>query len=253
MAKRRKKRLNATKLDILQVANKMFLEKGFTKTSAQAISEELEISTGNLTYHFPSKEDILVVLVEMFCKFSWDLLQREIDDGKSSLLALCMELTAMAAMADESEIAKDFYLALYSHPSTLEIAIKNDKERAKSVMKEYTEGWTEEQFRMTQTMVSGIEYTTLMTTERALSLEQRIKGALNGVMMLYGIPEEVRVMKIEKILAMDYRAIGRKMLHEFIEYVENATEEQLYDVVEKSKKDIAEAKETLYGAEESDE
>ena len=252
MARRRKKRLNPTKLDILQVANKMFLEKGFTKTSAQAISEELDISTGNLTYHFPSKEDILTVLVEMFCEFSWNLLEREIDDGKSSLLALCMELTAMAAMADESEVAKDFYLALYSHPSTLEIAIKNDKERAKAVMNDYTEGWTEEQFRMTQTMVSGIEYTTLMTTERALSLEQRISGALNGVMMLYGIPKDVRDVKISKILAMDYRAIGRKMLKEFTEYVENATEEQLYDIVEKSKKERAEAMEVIYGAEEQE-
>lgn len=242
---RRKKRLNRTKLEILQVANRMFLEKGFTKTSAQAISEELEISTGNLTYHFHSKEDILTVLVEIFCEFSWDLLQQEIDDGKSSLLALCMELTAMAAMADESEIAKDFYLALYSHPATLEIAIKNDKERAKVVMKDYTEGWTEERFRMTQTMVSGIEYTTLMTTERSLSLEQRIMGALNGVMMLYGIPENVRVVKIKKILAMDYRAIGRKMLQKFVEYVENATEETLYDAVEKSKKEKIEAIENM--------
>lgn len=242
---RRKKRLNRTKLEILQVANRMFLEKGFTKTSAQAISEELEISTGNLTYHFHSKEDILTVLVEIFCEFSWDLLQQEIDDGKSSLLALCMELTAMAAMADESEIAKDFYLALYSHPATLEIAIKNDKERAKVVMKDYTEGWTEERFRMTQTMVSGIEYTTLMTTERSLSLEQRIMGALNGVMMLYGIPENVRAVKIKKILAMDYRAIGRKMLQKFVEYVENATEETLYDAVEKSKKEKIEAIENM--------
>ena len=53
------------------------------------------------------------------------------------------------------------------------------------------EGWTEERFRITQTMVSGIEYTTLMTTGKALSLEQRIMGAINGVMLLYGIPVEL--------------------------------------------------------------
>ena len=232
----KRKKINSTKLEILQVANRMFLERGFSKTTAHAICDELEISTGNLTYHFPGKEDILAVLVEMLCQFQWDMLKREMNDGKTSLLALCMELTAMAAMSDESEIAKDFYLALYSHPRTLEIAIRNDKERAKIVLADYTKDWTEDRFRMTQTMVSGIEYTTLMTTEKALSLEQRIEGSLDGVMKLYDIPEEIRKEKLAKIMAMDYRGIGRKMLQEFIEYVENATEE----IIEAALKKLAE-------------
>ena len=46
---------NSTKTEIVRVATRMFLEKGFTNTSVKMISDELGISTGNLTFHFPSK------------------------------------------------------------------------------------------------------------------------------------------------------------------------------------------------------
>ena len=51
-----RRRANTTKLEIIQVATQMFMERGFTETSAKAVSDKLDISTGNLTFHFPTKE-----------------------------------------------------------------------------------------------------------------------------------------------------------------------------------------------------
>jgi len=94
----KRKRVSATKLDILKVVSRIFLEKGYTATTSRMICEELEISTGNLTYHFPTKEHILAVLVELLCEFQDEMMEQSIDEGKTSLMALCMELTAMAAI-----------------------------------------------------------------------------------------------------------------------------------------------------------
>lgn len=49
-----------TKIEIIQVETRMFLEKGCSATSIKAISNELEMSTGNLTFHFPTKEPLPV-------------------------------------------------------------------------------------------------------------------------------------------------------------------------------------------------
>ena len=57
-----RRKSNLTKLEIMQVAMKMFLEKGFTNTSAKAISNELNISTGNLTFYFPTKNYMISAL-----------------------------------------------------------------------------------------------------------------------------------------------------------------------------------------------
>ena len=83
-----KRRGHTTKMEIIQVALRTFMKKGYSNTSAKVICEELDISTGNLTYHFPTKEHILTVLVEMLCDFQWKMMERETDEGRSSLLAL---------------------------------------------------------------------------------------------------------------------------------------------------------------------
>lgn len=219
-----------TKLEIIRVATKKFLEGGYTKTSIKAISDELEMSTGNLTFHFPTKEHLLAGLVEMLCKYQGKLIEREANEGYSSVMAICLELMSMASACEENEIAKDFFISAYSSPIALEIIRKNDTERAKLVFAEYCEGWTHEQFVEAEILVSGIEYATFMTTDDSVSLETRISGALNNILTIYGVPEEIRKMKIEKVLAMDYTKIGTLILKEFIEYVENSTEQALEEI-----------------------
>ena len=91
------KKLNATKKEIIQIATRLFLERGFTDTSVKLISDELEISTGNLTFHFHTKEDMLAVLVEMLCDYQWKTMESSLNEGSSSLMTLCLELAAMAA------------------------------------------------------------------------------------------------------------------------------------------------------------
>ena len=46
-------------------------------------------------------------------------------------------------------------------------------------------------------------------------------------MMIYRVPEEIRKTKIGKVLAMDYRAMGQRILGEFRDYIERVNEEAL--------------------------
>lgn len=220
-----KRKVNTTKLDIIRVASNLFLENGFTNTSARAICTELDISLGNLTFHFPSKEHLLAVLTHMLCDFQWKLMREEADDGISLVLAVCLELMAMASVAEDDEIAKDFFISAYTSPRTLEIIRKNDTERAKTVFTEYCKDWTNEQFVEAEALVSGIEYATLMTTETSSPLDVRIAGALDVILTIYQVPEEIRKKKIKKVLSMDYKKIGKRIFKEFKEYIEEVNEQ----------------------------
>lgn len=225
MARIDKSRL--TKLEIIEVATRQFIENGYSNTPVKSICAELEMSPGNMTFYFPTKEHLLAELVDMLCDFQWKLMEKEADDGMSSIMALCLELTAMAIMCEENETAKEFYLSAYTSPMCLEIIRKNDRERAMQVFKEYCPDWTQEQFAEAEILVSGIEYATLMTTDGAVSVETRIAGALNQILGIYGIPEERRKAKIQQVFAMDYRGIGRRVLQEFKEYVKDTNEQAI--------------------------
>lgn len=229
------KHISATKLEIIQVALRMFLERGYSAASLKSISDEVNISTGNLTFHFPTKEHMLSVLVEMLCEFQWSMMERAADERRSSLLAQCLELAAMAAICEDSEIGRDFYLSAYTHPSSLEIIRKNDAQRAKAVFGEYCVDWSDLKYREAETLVSGIEYATMMKTPGSAPLSVRIAGAVGAIMLIYCVPEEIREKKIKKVLRSDYRLLGKRLLSEFREYVNSFDEAALERVFERIK------------------
>ena len=221
------KKLNTTKKEIIQIATRLFLEKGFSDTSVKLISDTLGISTGNLTFHYPTKEHLLSVLVKMLCDFQWRCMETALEEGSSPLMALCLELAAMTAMCEENEIARDFYLSAYKHTMTLNTIRLNDRKKNQKLFAAYCQDWDETQFSEAETLVSGIEYATLMNTPCSPALPIRIAGALKTIMKMYGVPDVQCDECIERVLQMDYRSIGHRVLKEFNNYVLNVSEEQL--------------------------
>lgn len=224
-------RAELTRNEIIRVAANRFLNDGYTKTTVASMAKALSMSTGNMTFHFPTKEHMLAELVDMLGKYQQKRMEEEARDGTSSIMAICLELLTIASACEQDEIAKEFFLASYTSPLCVEHIRKNDKERAKDAFKEYCTHWTEEQFEEAGILVSGIEYATLMTTSDTACLEHRISGALNTILQIYNVPELVRKQKIEKVISMDYNALGLQVLENFRTYVDRETEQAIFNLL----------------------
>ncbi|MBO5213102.1 MAG: helix-turn-helix transcriptional regulator [Clostridia bacterium] len=231
------KRLNRidTRLEIIRAATKMFLEDGFDSTSAARIASSIGISTGNLTFHFPKKEHLLVEAVEELCDFQWKIMKQNIGEGESALMAYCLEITAIASCCEKNEKAKSFYSAAYSHPMTLAIIQKNDTKKAKEVFGQYHPDWNEKKFENMENIVSGIEFTALFTPGERTPLNERLDYALNAILLLYEIPAGVRESIINKVLSSDYASIGKRIFSEFTEYANRVNDEALENAIERNR------------------
>ena len=191
-----------------------------------------------MTFHFPTKDHMLVELVDILCKYQWNLMKDEAKDGYSSIMALCLELLTIASACEQDEVAKDFFLSTYRSELCMDLIRKNDKERAKEIFKEYCTDWTDEYFEEAETLVSGIEYATIFTTSESAPLEVRVGGALKTILSIYNVPKEVRDQKVHKALSMDYKSLGLDTLKKFRKYVDKSTEQALFDLLKR--KQIAE-------------
>lgn len=210
-----------TKLEIIKLASEMFLTYGYSETSTKRIAKELDISVGNLAYHFPTKEHLLVELTERLCDYHLIVMEEVIDEGRTSLLAYLLELTSMMAICDENDVAKDLYTSVYKNSLTLKMIREADAKKVKDIFKEYCPYWTEEDFVLTENLVSGIEYASIMKENvENIPLERRIIKTLNTVMKAYNVPADIRELKIKKIRSINYRKIGRQFIEGFNEYVE---------------------------------
>jgi len=216
----RKKVVNETKNAIIRVAIEMFLERGFTNTSARAIAAELGISTGNITFYFPSKEHLLMVLVEMLCDSQWSMLEQQADEEETALIAFCMETMTVAAACEQNEIARDLFLSVFQSELCRNLLRENHVARAERIFSEYCGDWTHQQFRIAEILVMGIQYAVIIPTDVEIPLSERIAGALNQILSIYGVPENNRAEKIRRILALDYNDIRQRVREGSLRYVD---------------------------------
>ena len=220
-----------TRKEIIAEASRQFLEKGYSHTTIASIAEALEMSKGNLTFYYPTKEHLLAELVDALCDFHWKQMEIEADEGISSILAVCLELTAMAGACEDNAVIRDFFISAYTSPICLDVIRKNDAKRARDVFAAFRPDWSEVEFREAELLVSGIEYGTLMTTDRSIPFETRISGAIHNILGIFGVPEDIRNTKLKKVFSMDYRNIGKKALADFKIYVEAVNQQALLDLL----------------------
>lgn len=209
-----------TKEMVIQLVSKRYIENGFTETDTKNIARELGISTGNINFHYPTKEHLLTEFVKELCDFQWRLIDLLENEDKSPLLALCIEFATMAAAAEENEAIRDIYISAYTHPMSLAVIRENDTRKTQQIFSEFNPDWTDEQFKVMENLYSGIEYAMFSSVgQENVSLDMRVACGLDAAMRLYNVPETLRNQKIEKITAMDYRSLGRKILTDFKDYI----------------------------------
>ena len=216
----RKKVVNETKNAIIRVAIEMFLERGFTNTSVRAIAAELGISTGNITFYFPSKEHLLMVLVEMLCDSQWSMLEQQADEEETALMAFCMETMTVAVACEQNEIARDLFLSVFQSELCRNLLRENHVARAERIFSEYCGDWTHQQFLIAEILVMGIQHAVIIPTDVEIPLSERIAAALNQILSIYGVPENNRAEKIRRILAMDYNDIRQRVREGSLRYVD---------------------------------
>ena len=209
-----------TKEMIVQIASKLYLEKGFTETSNKEICDILKISTGNLTFYYPQREHVLTEFVKELCDFQWRMIDVLEQEDKSPLLALCIEFATNAAIAEESDAMRDIFISAYTHTLPLAVIRENDTKKTQQIFAEFNPDWTNEQFAVMENLYSAIEYGMFSSAgQENVSLDMRVACGLDAAMRLYNVPEILRNQKLEKIIAIDYRSFGKRILTDFRDYI----------------------------------
>ncbi len=222
------RKANTTKLEILQVAAKNFLENGFKDTSAKSICEELNISPGNLTFWFPTKEHILLELTKEITSFHTKYIGKISNEDYGDLYTYCWEVTAQITLCEDNPNIKDIYLAIYSHPMTLDFVKDWTAEKNLRILGERLSDWDIKRFRRAETVTCCIERSALTEPCSAeYTLEDKIRLTLTCLLKIYDIEKEEREKAIEEILKSDYKKTGHLLLKQLTEYVQKTNQEMI--------------------------
>ncbi len=105
------------KNEILDVAERLFAEKGFDHASTNDIINRIGIARGTLYHHFSSKEEILDAIVERMTREAVHEAKRIVDDSSKPILVRLTE--AMNALNIDSEAGAEVLLQLHKPQNAL--------------------------------------------------------------------------------------------------------------------------------------
>lgn len=230
----RKNRIN-TKLEIIQLGTRMFLEDGYSNTSIHKICKQLGISLGNFTFHFPTKEHLLLQLTKDLTTFHMNAIISARQEGSTPLFSFCREITAQIALCADYENVRDMYLAVYTCPMTVAFVKDWTAEKNRTILSERFPEWTFDDFRLLENVTNSIERGAIAEpcTEK-YPLEEKIRLTLDSIMRLYEVSPGERRAVIDAILKTDYHKAADDIITDFVKYEERINRQALDDVMKSS-------------------
>lgn len=211
-----------TKLQILKVAHKLFLQKGYKDVYVKTIAKELDISPGSVTFHYPTKEHILAEFIQHLFDFQWSYLNQGIEQNEDLICSYCLEQISMAWICENNPNVRDMYLSAYQLAMPHSIIRSNNIGKAKEIFGVYCSDWTDKDYAGVEIVVSGIEYG-MMRTEctEGIDFEDKMKFVLQSLLKQYNVPQEIREKALRDVFQKDYKNAGENVFEAFSEYIDS--------------------------------
>lgn len=161
------------------------------------------------------------------------MFEESTEKGFGSIGSICMEMMTVATGCEQSEVARDFFSAVFESEMCRNYLRCNHVERSKTIFAKECEGWTDRDFEQAELMVMGLQYSTLAASDADVPLKDKISGALDKVLYIYQVDEETRKREIDRVMHLDYRGISKRVVEAFIAFV-NRTNNEALDEIEKA-------------------
>jgi AcrR family transcriptional regulator len=100
------------RLEIIETAEKLFRENGYSNTSVEAIIKEMGVAKGTFYYYFKSKEEVLQAIVDHTLDQLVQMAQQIADDASMDAMTKMELLLSNSQIGDEDtkEVAEHLHL-----------------------------------------------------------------------------------------------------------------------------------------------
>lgn len=214
--------LSETEIRIIKCAFELFLEKGYSNSTLKNVSDLTGIKQGNITYHFRTKEDLLMILTQEMMDFHIDMLEDVHDRTSDPLYSYAIEIATQIALCESNEQARDIYHASYTLPKTFMLIKEWTAKKNYTLLGTLLPKYTEADFRKLENVASCIELSGIVTIcDRYFTLEDKVLLVIESLLKLYGFDANERHRIADKVKATDYSAIANEMFTKFVKRLDN--------------------------------
>ncbi len=209
-----------TQQKMLRAAVALFLEKGYERTTTAEISSAAGMGQRSFFRAFPSKEALLLELVQRMFGGQFDLAGQ--NSGEEDPVFLCAVETALQLhIAELTEPLRELYVMAYSLPTTADYLYKSTAKRLQTIFDAYLpSAETKDFYEMEIASASMMRGFMAVPCDVYFTIEAKITRFLDCALKLYDVPKEKRAAITAAVLQMDLRTMAAGIIQKTVRQAE---------------------------------
>ena len=210
-----------TKRKILTVCVRLFLEQGYKNTSVSQIVEEAGVARGSYLNLFPTKEKILLELVEAMFSGQFSVARSIADRNLPPVYAYAVETAIQITLTELNENLRDIYIEAYSLPETSEYIYLHTTYELKQIFGKNFPDYDDSDFYEMEIGTAGLMRGYMARKcDIHFPLERKLGRFLVAEMRVYQVPETEQEKVLQFIQSLDIKAIATDVMYKLFAMLE---------------------------------
>ena len=200
---------------ILTVCVKLFLEKGYRKTTLAEIIEKAEVSYSSFQNIFRAKDGVLTELTEFMFSNQFTAARGAAGQQLPPVYVYAVETAIQITLTELNENLREIYIEAYTQKEASEYIFRETAKELYQIFGPYQPQLTEQDFYALEIGSAGIMRGYMARPcDDVLTLEKKLDCFLSMSLRAYKVPEE----EIHRVLAfmteLDIRAVAQQVMHQ---------------------------------------
>ncbi len=198
---------------ILSACVRLFIEKGYHRTTVAEIIRDADVSASSFQNIFRAKAGVLVELVTFMFENQFGMARRIAGADLPPVYVYAVETSIQLALTELNENLRDIYLEAYVQPESAEYIHEHTSTALCGIFGPYLPGYGESDFYELEIGSAGIMHGYMARRcDKYFPLEKKIRRFLVMSLSAYKVPEDEQDRVLEFIGGLDIRSVAEQVM-----------------------------------------
>ncbi len=199
---------------ILAVCVRLFLEKGYKKTTLAEIIDKANVSYSSFQNIFRAKDGVLTELVEFMFSTQFGMARQLAGADLPPVYVYAVETAIQMTLTELNENLREIYIEAYSLPETSEYIYLHTTAELKQIFSANFPDYSDSDFYEMEIGTAGLMRNYMARKcDIHFPLERKLSRFLTAAMRVYRVPEDELEQAVRFVERLDIRSIAERVMH----------------------------------------
>ena len=203
---------------ILTVCVRLFLEKGYKRSTLAEIIKKADVSYSTFQNIFRAKDGVLTELVEFMFSNQFAMARDETGAKLPPVYVYAVETAIQITLTELNENLREIYIEAYTEKEASEYILRETAKELHGIFGSYLPDATERDFyNMEIGSASIMRGYMAHPCDAELTLEKKLRLFFGMSLRAYRVPEDELEQVVRFVEGLDIRAIAERVMHALFE------------------------------------